>query len=164
MRMQSSEVAPVRRTNDHVHESHTERASHNDCWFDALDGHGCTAGDDAHCPAQQAAERRRRAQDGRWSALVLGDDGGGPRHFLDDRPVHCGTMLELQALEYASDDYGEYPVPQQCGVVVRYEVTPPQSGTTLDDRAMLYLFQGGHEFSRCYHAGMRFRWLEMPRD
>jgi hypothetical protein len=27
--------------------------------------------------------------------LVLGDDGGGPRYFLDGQPVHAGTLLEL---------------------------------------------------------------------
>lgn len=27
--------------------------------------------------------------------LRLGDDGGGPRHFLAGRAVHCGDMLEM---------------------------------------------------------------------
>lgn len=27
--------------------------------------------------------------------LVLEDDGG-PRHYLDGRPVHCGTQLRLK--------------------------------------------------------------------
>lgn len=28
--------------------------------------------------------------------LRLDDDGGGPRHFLDGRPVRCGTQLRLR--------------------------------------------------------------------
>ncbi len=28
--------------------------------------------------------------------LVLGRDGGGLRHFLDGRPVYCGSLLQLQ--------------------------------------------------------------------
>lgn len=28
--------------------------------------------------------------------LQLSHDGAGPRHFLNGRPVHCGTMLEAQ--------------------------------------------------------------------
>lgn len=27
--------------------------------------------------------------------LILGSDAGGQRHFLDGRPVHAGTRLEL---------------------------------------------------------------------
>ena len=28
--------------------------------------------------------------------IKLGDDGGGPRHFLDGKPISCGTQLQLQ--------------------------------------------------------------------
>lgn len=31
-----------------------------------------------------------------WCALELGRDAGGPRYFLDERPVHAGTLLEVQ--------------------------------------------------------------------
>ena len=27
--------------------------------------------------------------------LVLRNDGGGPRHYLDGKPVSCGTVLKL---------------------------------------------------------------------
>ena len=30
------------------------------------------------------------------SPLIQRDDGGGPRHFVDDKPVHCVSFLELQ--------------------------------------------------------------------
>jgi len=42
------------------------------------------------------------------SVLVLGQDAGGPRHFLAGRPVHAGTYLELRL---ADDRW----------VVIRYE-------------------------------------------
>ena len=28
--------------------------------------------------------------------LVLSEDGGGPRHYLDGRPVHCGEPLQVR--------------------------------------------------------------------
>lgn len=28
--------------------------------------------------------------------LTLGQDGGGPRHFLCGEPVHCGASLEMR--------------------------------------------------------------------
>lgn len=36
---------------------------------------------------------RRKPRQGR---LELGEDGGGPRYFLDGDPVHAGTALELR--------------------------------------------------------------------
>ena len=33
--------------------------------------------------------------DSRMSRLELGEDSGGPRYFLDGRPVHAGAILEL---------------------------------------------------------------------
>jgi hypothetical protein len=43
--------------------------------------------------------------------LILRNDGAGPRHYLNDRPVHCGTPLQLRV----PLDHGE------TWVTVRYE-------------------------------------------
>lgn len=37
--------------------------------------------------------------------LVLGDDGGGHRHFLDGKPVRCGTQLRLFVGGKADDQW-----------------------------------------------------------
>jgi hypothetical protein len=35
-------------------------------------------------------------RDCRATPLIERDDGGGPRHYVDDRAVHCGAFLELE--------------------------------------------------------------------
>ena len=33
---------------------------------------------------------------GGGAMLIEADDGGGPRHFLKDSPIHAGDLLEVQ--------------------------------------------------------------------
>ena len=63
---------------------------------------GVTGGEDQVAGAPDSAVKRDR--------LVLGEDGGGPRHFLDGRPVSCGSGLEMK-------------VPGDKWVRVRYEAS-----------------------------------------
>ncbi len=51
--------------------------------------------------------------------LEIRDDGAGPRHYLDGRPVHCGTQLRLLI-----------PVPgcKESWVWARYEANFCQDG------------------------------------
>lgn len=70
------------------------------------------------------------------SALTLSQDGGGRRHFVDGRPVHCGTGLQW------SPDYGK------TWIAVRYEV----SG---DFAPVLYLPDGGRMVPG---VDSKFRW------
>jgi len=117
----------------------------------------CEAGDPAGCPREPIRARRARERQGFWSRLELRRDGGGWRHYLDGEPVHCGAGLELQTVELRSDDYGEYSVPTQQGVPVRYE---GQLGNRPREqvRATLHKNVGGHEFAAGVDDWMRFRW------
>jgi hypothetical protein len=85
-----------------------------------------------------------------------GTDGGGRRHFLDGEAIHCGTCLELQAIDFRSDDYGLYTVPLQNGAIVTYEAA--WHGAADGPRATLHASVGGHEFMRTLEPWMRFRW------
>ena len=38
----------------------------------------------------------KREPQGEGWPLEKRDDGGGARHFLQDRPIHCGTQLMLR--------------------------------------------------------------------
>lgn len=135
----------------------TDPDRHRDCWW-ILRGHGephekhCG---DADCPALIPHRRREAALEGRWLELklVVGDHVGGKRHFLGADPIHCGALIELQATDTKSDDYGEYTVVLQRGVIVRYEasLSRPEPIVTL------YADVGGHTFTSDHHAGMRFR-------
>lgn len=111
-------------------------------------------GDSCSDHGHSAALERRRGGAAKWSQIVRGRDGGGSRDFLDGKPIHCGTSLELQSLEYKSDDYGEYTLPLPTGTRVRYELA--WDG---DERAiMLHVGVGGHEFIARWEPWMRLRW------
>ena len=126
---------------------------HEDCFREE----NCGATD---CPGFQAAERRRKrdveAQRGAWSALVVRSEGlSGHRHYLDGKPIHCGSTLELQAVEDRIDEDGnEYSVFVQRGHCVRYEAT--FNGAEID--ATLYAGIGGYTFVASATTWMRFRW------
>lgn len=111
-----------------------------------------------------AALHRRHSGAPSWGELELRDVGGGWRHFLYGQAIHCGAGLELQAIEYKADDYGEFSLRLSTGVRVRYEVAhlrkrPEEDGPPW--RAMLYVSAGGHTFSGPLEAWMRFRWPEV---
>lgn len=118
--------------------------------------HTCCALDDncggADCPARDAAIRRTLAREMQWGQLLLGNDGGGRRHFLDGKPVHCGTTLEMQCLEHKEDDYGAFLQPLHKGVYVRYEAQLYPGG-----KVTLYADVGGYTFT-AELDGHRFRW------
>ena len=100
--------------------------------------------------------RRDAMRDG-WSKLELRRGGAsGLRHYLDGEPVHCGTGLELQAVECRVDpDGNEYLAVLPRGQVVRYEAS--QDGKTIS--AVLYAGVVGHTFSAALEPSwMRFRW------
>lgn len=46
--------------------------------------------------------------------LIEGEDAGGPRWFLDNEPVHCGTPLEIHLADrwqlgrFETGDLGAY--------------------------------------------------------
>jgi hypothetical protein len=63
---------------------------------------GVTGGEDQVTGAPDSVVKRGR--------LILDEDGGGPRHFLDGRPVSCGSGLEMK-------------VPGDKWVRVRYEAS-----------------------------------------
>lgn len=60
--------------------------------------------------------------------LVLGEDVGGPRHFLEGKEVHCGQILEMKTPK------GWVPVRYEAslypGDVRVYLYTNPWTGTT----------------------------------
>lgn len=80
--------------------------------------------------------------------LVLGNDAGGCRWFLDDRPVHAGSGLELRL---PGNDLGER------WARVRFEMTfppaaPDQVLRAPDDQVpVLYLYIG-HRWEQRFHA------------
>jgi hypothetical protein len=89
-----------------------------------------------------------------WGKISRLSDPGGPRDFLDDKSIPCGTMLELQAVEYQEDDYGEYMLYSDESVAVRYEADL----FVPEGRIQLYIIIGGHEFIADCEPWMRFRW------
>lgn len=121
------------------------------CWLDEPCGdHGCAT--------TRAAALRAEVRRGAWSRLAVVRETGGPRHYLDGQPIHCGTVLALQRLESRHDDYGTYSVPMQRDhVYVRYEA----SWRDGELRATLHTDVGGHEFVAPLEAWMGFRW---PHD
>lgn len=80
----------------------------------------------------------------------LAEQYGDTRDFLDGRPVHCGSGLELQEQEYCYDDYGEYTLRLKSGKRVRYEMA--------GGKVVLFTTVGGFEFSKRADEWMRFRW------
>jgi hypothetical protein len=116
-----------------------------------LDEHTVPCDNPKHCDAL------RRRGEGRaciWGTISRLSDDGGYRDFLDDQPISCGSMLELQAVDYKDDDFGEYSVYLNKGHVVRYEANLSRR----DGGITLYSSIGGHRFVASHHAGMRFRW------
>lgn len=111
----------------------------------------CVIGQPKTCPAALAASARLDALAGSWLPLTFKED----RHFLDGEPIHCGTALELQAIEYRYDDYGEYHAVLPRGIRVRYELDGPGS---LAQRVVLHVNVEGHEFTSRLLGWMRFRW------
>lgn len=122
------------------------------------------------------ATRKRREQRGRpWSRLVIHTERGGvrsiessialvygDRHYLDDRPIHCGTFLELQHIAELSDDFGEFTVYRNAGTFVRYEVEHRlRRGTNITERVpVMYVGAAGRSFKATIDAGCYFRWPE----
>lgn len=98
----------------------------------------------------------RRAGAQAWSALIRRDEGlNGWRDYLDGEAVHCGTGLELQAVQYVDDEDGSYMVRLPAGVPVRYE----RSGDASGEYVVLYADDiGGHTFMCRAQPWMRFRW------
>lgn len=125
----------------------TSDMSHSSCVKDEP----CVLGQPETCPAARAASARLAALSGSWSVLTI----KGDRHFLDGEPIHCGTALELQAIEFRNDDYGEYHAVLQRGIRVRYELNGPGS---LAQRVVLHVTVDGHEFTSRLWGSMRFRW------
>lgn len=115
----------------------------------------CAAKDPARCPEEKYRRMIAQRDTGTpWSELEVRREPGGLRHYLDGRPVHCGTALELQAVEYKEDDAGDYTRALPRGAVVRYEAT--QNGVTIN--ATLHRDVDGHEFGARCEAWFRFRW------
>jgi hypothetical protein len=111
---------------------------------------------------RQALQARRDALAGAWSLIERGSDRGGDRDFLDGKPIHCGSALDLQAMEFRSDDYGEYTAWIAKGTIVRYEVewvAPPAK-----KRIVLYTTVAGHTFTAHHEEWMRFRWPRPSRS
>jgi hypothetical protein len=102
----------------------------------------CDVGLPGTCPREPIRLKRKRDKAGGWGGLVMKREPGGLRHYLDGKPVHCGSGLVLQMQGEKSDDYGEYTVPLQTGTTVRYEGSQDEK----EINATLHLVVGGHEF------------------
>lgn len=81
-------------------------------------------------------------------SLIAGRDEGGVRWFLDDRPVHCGTVLELRLPERGGE-----PV----WTSVRFEMEFPAGGSTRplrapDDQIPVLYLHLGHRWERRFRA------------
>lgn len=100
----------------------------------------------------RTALERRSGGAPKWSTLERRHKHGDFRDYLDGTPIHCGEGLELQAIEYRSDDYGQFALPLATGVHVRYELD------WRDQKVTLYGSLGGHEFTIEARGQMRFRW------
>jgi hypothetical protein len=133
--------------------------AHDECW----PGEPCKV-DPRACPHEEVRQRRAGLRGSEWGQLELRREGSGLRHYLDGEPVHCGAGLELQAIEYKSDDVGEFTTFLQRGRGVRYEASTlqvvsrdgrPQPSTL---HAQLYTVVDGHSFVARAEAWMRFRW------
>ncbi len=126
-------------------------------FMDHADGDTSCATDPKHTAALAA----RRSGAPSWSALELRRERGDWRHYLDGEPIHCGAGLELQAIEWKGDDYGEFTIKRAEGVRVRYEVewVRERSKDAPPWVAVLHIAAGGHSgFKGPLEAWMRFRW------
>lgn len=122
---------------------------HDDCFV----SRPCEGGNPSTCRFEPARRARAQQKQGEWGRLVVKQEPGGLRHYLEGRPVHCGVGLELQQVAEKSDDWGEFTVPQQVGTIVRYEAT--QAGGLT---ATLHALVAGYEFVTSAEPWMRFRW------
>jgi len=93
-----------------------------------------------------------------WATIEHRHTSTGPRDYLNDRPIHCGDILCLQAISYHSDDYGDYTLHTSKGRSVRYELQAPAPGVRPADRIVLYVSIAGYFFTSSYSPSMRFRW------
>lgn len=134
------------------------RNLHEDC-YDRSEP--CAAGRPESCPLEPARALRRQAKLAEWSALEVRREGpDGLRHYLDGRPVRCGALIKLQAVEDRCDaDDLEYTAPLPRGEVVRYEMS--QDHRRID--ATLHARVAGHRFTAGLELWMRFRWPERDR-
>jgi hypothetical protein len=119
----------------------------------------CDAGAPEVCPREPIRLRRQRDKQGAWGQLIVKKEPGGLRHYLDGKPVRCGSGLVLQHRGTKTDDYGEYSVPLQQGTAVRYEAS--QDSKELE--ATLYVLVGENEFTASLQPWMRFRWTKDRR-
>lgn len=105
-------------------------------------------------PIHREALKRRAAGAAKWGNISRLSDSGGNRDFLDGEPIHCGDLLELQAVEHKDDDFGGYTLYTDKGHIVRYEANLSRA----DGGVILHSSIGGHEFRARLEAWMRFRW------
>ena len=82
------------------------------------------------------------------------DEDGGCRHYLDGKAVHCGDVLELQAIAERDDDYGSFSVPLQGGALVRYEAR----FVGAEPEVTIYTTVAGRTFAAAGNPAMGFRW------
>lgn len=88
-----------------------------------------------------------------WHQLELRRDPSGWRHYLGGEPVQCGTLLELQALDWRD---GEWTPVADEGVPVRYEAA---LWATAEPTPVLIGALGGRVVTLPFDAeSMRFRW------
>lgn len=129
-------------------------------------------------PDHIAVSARRAELRGRpWSLLSIRTDTDrvralssgieliyGERHYLDDRPIHCGDFLELQKIDTREDDFGSFTVYLQEGAVVRYEVEHGHGdidGISVTYRIpTMYVGAAGRSFKAKIDHGCYFRWPE----
>ena len=113
-------------------------------------------------PKHREALQRRAAGVAKWYAIERREDGGGFRDYLGGHhsgessvvAIHCGEQIELQAVEYRDDDFGEYAISLDKGIPVRYEADL----SCADGGIWLYTYVSGHQFQTRHEAWMRFRW------
>lgn len=116
-------------------------------------------------PKHNEALNRRAAGAPKWYAIERRElYAGGFRDFLDGHhrgegsavAIHCGEQVELQAIEYHHDDFGDYALSLDKGITVRYEADLSRA----DGAVWLYTLVNGHQFRTRHEAWMRFRWPE----
>lgn len=112
-------------------------------------------------PKHNEALARRAAGAPKWYAIERREDEGGFRDFLDGHhrgpssvAIHCGETIELQAIEFRDDDFGEYTLFLNKGIRVRYEANLSRA----DGGIWLYTNIDGHRFQMRHEGWMRFRW------
>jgi len=102
-------------------------------------------------PEHVKALARRSVGAAQWGKIERRYEHGDLRDYVNDDPIHCGDQLELQAVEYRADDYGEYMLYLESSVLVRYELSSARN-------PVLYTGVAGHTFTSRHEAWMRFRW------